>query len=51
MFKVYFFNCLLLFFILIYNKVRDDEILFDDIKKVGEGECVLFVIMLLLFFV
>lgn len=46
MFKVHLLNCLLLLFILIYNKARDDEISFDDIKKVGEGECALFVTML-----
>lgn len=46
MFKVHLLNCPLLLFILIHNKARDDEISFDDIKKVGEGECALFVTML-----
>ena len=46
MFKVHLLNCPLLLFILIHNKARDDEISFDDIKKVGEGEFALFVTML-----
>ena len=46
MFKVHLLNCPLLLFILIHNKASDDEISFDDIKKVGEGECALFVTML-----
>ena len=43
MFTVHLLNCVLLLLILIHNKARDDEISFDDIKKVGEGECALFV--------
>ena len=39
MFTVHLLNCILLLFILIQNKARDDEISFNDIKKVGEGEC------------
>ena len=46
MFTVHLLNCVLLLLILIHNKARDDEISFDDIKKVGEGECALFVTML-----
>lgn len=46
MFTVHLLNCILLLFILIQNKARDDEISFNDIKKVGEGECALFVTML-----